>query len=101
MYSHTDQELEYRRLAASRAGDFFHCWTQWTQNGSWKFLGNRLIRMVQHLTVTSNSLPDIAACGLELQQLSAKILNRIAQHPPAPIGFPDKVQARQPVFASR
>lgn len=57
--------------------------------------------MVQHLILTSNSLPDIAASGLELQQLSTKILSRIAQHRPEVVTTVGRLQPRRPVFATR
>jgi hypothetical protein len=57
-------------------------------------------RMVQHLIATSNSLPDIAACGLELQHLSTKILSRISQERPDVVIGARSPQPRRAVFAT-
>ena len=46
-YSHTHQELEYRRLAGKQSWTQFRCWTQWTQNEGWDFGWKCLKRMVR------------------------------------------------------
>ena len=59
-----------------------------------------LKEMVQHLILTSNSLPDIAASGLELQRLSAKILSRMSEQRPDAVTTARSLQPRSPEFAT-